>query len=161
MWHDTKEQWTIIDNRIHDVAVKERNKVREMRSKGIDENSALYLDARKELIFKELEKQNVENGFWIACTNPVAARKAITGKISLTNNTTVFAMSDGLARLITHFDVYRGFTDVINEIKTNGAQKVFELLRELESKKENFKKPISSTHDDASFLLIDIEPNKD
>ncbi|NFF79730.1 hypothetical protein [Clostridium botulinum] len=146
----------ITDDRLKRIAVKERRVVQEMRENGIDEKSIEYKQARKNLIYTELDFQNIDGGYWVAGLNPIAARESVSGKITIGKDKQffVFAASDGLARLITHFDKFKDFKSLGKEIEQNGAKKTFEMLRKLESNKSNFKKPVSSKHDDASFVMV-------
>ena len=131
----------ITDDRLKKIAVEERRVVQKMRENEIDEKSSEYKEARKKLIYTELNFQNVDGGYWVAGLNPIAAQKSISGRVSLSKNNKffVFAASDGLARLITHFDVFKDFKSLGKEIEQNGAKKIFEMLRQLESNKSNFK----------------------
>lgn len=147
---------TITDDRIKNIAVKERKIVREMRNCGVDEKSIEYIQARKKLICAELNFQNIDGGYWVAGLNPLAAEKAISGTFSLDESEKflVFAASDGLARLVTHFGAFKDLNSLGKEILHVGSVNIFNRLRGLESSKGNFLRPVSSKNDDASFNLV-------
>ncbi|MEH7094874.1 hypothetical protein [Neobacillus vireti] len=147
----------ICDDRLKRVAVTERQEVRRLREKGIDESTDIYINARRKLIEAEMQLQNKENGYWVAGFNESAADNSITGKIILNEGQKTFsitAMTDGLARLVTHLGAYQNINEIGKDIVEHGANNIFEKLRTLESNKTNFIKPISSQHDDASFFII-------
>ena len=127
-----------------------------MRAEGIDEKSPEYLEARRKLIMEEQRFQNIEHGYWMACLDPTAAEHAINGKIHMeqSDRAMIFATSDGLSRLVSHFSTYRNICDIGSAILEKGEHAIFSELRFLESNIENFKKPISSQHDDSSYFLI-------
>ena len=147
---------TITDDRLNHIAVKERNLVCEMIKNDIDEKSTEYIQARKNLIYHEMKFQNTTNGYWVAGLNPLVAKEAISGTfpISKDEDFLIFAFSDGLARLVTHLGTFKDFYALAEAIEQNGGNSIFTKLRELESNKLNFIKPIASKHDDASFILI-------
>lgn len=151
-----KTSVTITDDRLKQFAVEERKIVQEMRKSGIDEKSVEYIEARKKLIRAELNFQNVDGGYWIASLNPLAAKESISGTLSLDNCETffVFAASDGLARIVTHFGAFHDLNSLGNEITRVGAICIFNMLRSLESDMANFLKPVSSKNDDASFIIV-------
>ena len=146
----------ITDERIGNIAVNERKIVREMRENGVDENSIEYIKARKALIREESNLRNVAGGYWIASLNPLAAEESIYGTYPLDSydDFLIFAASDGLTRLVTHLGAFNDLYSLADETVRVGATQIFKKLRELESDKTNFIKPISNKHDDASFLLI-------
>lgn len=144
----------ITDDRLENIAVEERKIVSDLKCSGIDEESLEYLTARKNLITKELEYQNKENGYWVAGLDAKAADYAVTGKIKCNQVPRIMATSDGLARLVTHLNYYSDFDSLAQSILKNGANSIFEKLRDLEEDETNFIKPIASKHDDASFFII-------
>ena len=143
---------TITDKRLASVAVQERNEVRTLREQGVPENSAKYIEARRRLICAEESSRNKDGGYWIAELNPDAAKEALVGTLPLPN--LVFAVTDGLERLVSVFDIYSGLKALGETILEKGDSYVFNQLRLLEEEPENFKRPISSKHDDASYFLI-------
>lgn len=147
---------TITDNRLNQIAVKERNLVCEMIQNDIDEKSTEYIQARKNLIYNEMKFQNTPNGYWVAGLNPFVAKEAISGTVAINKDEEflVFAFSDGLARLVTHLGKFKDFYALAEAIVQNGGTFIFNKLRELEADKLNFVKPVASNHDDASFILI-------
>lgn len=147
---------TITDDRLKNIATEERRIVREMRKNGIDELSKEYLDARKKLIETEQIYQNRKDGYWVACLNPDAANESVEGSIEINpkDRFNILALSDGMARLVTHLAVYDNLSDIGNAIQIHGEKYVFEKLRRMENDPNNFIKPISSKHDDASYFLI-------
>jgi len=144
------------DNRLKKIAVKERQAVRELRAKGVDEQGAEYLAARAKLIEAERKFQNVDGGYWVASCNPDAVEHAYSSVALLDDveDYTIMAVSDGLERLVSVFKRYGSVCDVADAIVRQGKDAVFAELRSLESDRKNFIKPVSCQHDDASFVLI-------
>lgn len=151
-----EKEISISDNRLKSIAIEERKLVQELRENNISEKSDTYIKARTKLIETELKYQNKENGYWVAGINPEAAYNSISSIINFNQNDkiTIIAASDGLQRLVTHFSQYDSLYNIGQEIINNGDQYIFSKLRTLENKRENFLKPASSKHDDASYILI-------
>lgn len=149
-----EEVVTITDKRLASVAVNERTEVRTLREQGVSENSTEYIEARRRLIFAEESSRNKAGGYWIAELNPDAAKEAIVGTLPLPN--LVFAVTDGLERLVSVFGVYPGLKELGNTIIEKGDRHIFDQLRLLEEDQQNFKRPISSKHDDASYFLLSL-----
>ena len=146
----------IIDDRLKKIAVEERTLVQQLRASGVNEESEEYLIARKKLIDKESESKNKEGGYWVASLNPEAADHAICGEITYNEDDSVIiaAATDGLCRLFTHFNSYSNLAEIAQRVWEDGTSLVFDELRTLEKDPANFRKPISSTNDDASFLIL-------
>ena len=151
------ENRLVVDNRLKKIAQSERELVQALRAKGVSEDTDIYKEARRSLIEKEREQQNVEGGYWVAGFNKLAAHKGVCGNVKIDSSTMIFALTDGLARLVTHLNSTENILSIANEIKAKGSLYVFNKLRVLELNPDNFKKPISSKHDDASFFLIDFK----
>lgn len=146
----------ISDNRLENIAVDERKKVCALRFQGIDERNEQYSSIRKNLIDEERKHMNVNGGYWIASLQPIAAEHAIHGKVNISkdNNVMVIMVSDGLERLVSVFSKYKNVCEIGDDLILNGEPTIFSKLRELENNKDNFKKPIASKNDDASYLLL-------
>ena len=144
----------ISDQRLKSIATKERAYVRSMREKGVSEISREYLESREKLINKELKFQNNVNGYWVASLDPEAAEHAIYGIIDYKENYRIIAASDGMERLVSVFGFVNSLDELINKIINEGEETIFDELRKLEMDNSNFLKPVSSTHDDASFFIV-------
>ncbi len=144
----------ISDQHLKSIATEERAYVRSMREKGVSENSREYLESREKLINKELKLQNNVNGYWVASLDPEAAEHAIYGIIDYKENYRIIAASDGMERLVSVFGFVNSLDELINKIINEGEETIFDELRKLEMDNSNFLKPVSSTHDDASFFIV-------
>lgn len=143
---------TITDNRLSSVAVRERAIVNGLREQGISENSSEYVEARRTLVRTESECKNKPGGYWIAELNPDAAKEALTGTLPMPDF--VFAATDGLERLVSLFEAYPNLEEPGEAISEKTDAYIFNQLRSLEENPKNFKRPISSKHDDASYFLL-------
>jgi hypothetical protein len=144
------------DDRLKQIAVDERQKVRQLRESGVLEQDQIYKEARDKLIATEKLYRNKENGFWVVSTDKEAPLHGINGSfdINVDSNILIMAASDGFARLSTHFERPKSLVDLAHQIIAVGASKLLDELRTLEQDKSNFLTPASSKHDDASFMLL-------
>lgn len=145
------------DDRIHTIAREERDLVRKLRRANEENlNAERYLRARKNLIQAELDSRNKDGGYWICSYDPDAVDHAVLGTVKKQVNDPfrVLLVSDGFARLVTHFAYCNDLKQLADAIQREGSDELFRLLRGLEENSSNFKQAASSTHDDASFLLL-------
>lgn len=145
----------IYDDRLKNIAVEERDRVRSLRVQGVDEKSDIYRIARNALISSEMTRKNTPDGYWIVSLDDSAVDHAITGCVTVVpGDTKILAASDGFARLSTHFLQPPDIRDLPNDVISSGASSLIETLRILEADRRNFRAPASSMHDDASFILV-------
>ncbi len=149
-------QFVITDNKIKTFAVPERVIVRNLISEGLNEESLEYKNARKNLIAAEKRMQNIEGGYWIASIEPEAAHHAVNKKIKISpdDKIKIILASDGLVRLVSVFERYKDIFGIADEILLHGDTNTFNTLRKLEENTKNFKLQVSSTNDDASYIII-------
>ncbi|HEV3157287.1 MAG TPA: hypothetical protein VGZ00_08070 [Candidatus Baltobacteraceae bacterium] len=148
--------WTTIsDDRLKACATTERQAVRSLTAKGVDQNSLLYREAHNALVQREAQLMNHENGFWVACDNPEAAMMALCGTINVSPmDFTIFAMSDGLARANTHLRTPIEFPEIPETILKLGATAFVNLLRASERDFGRYLGVSSSVHDDISYIQM-------
>lgn len=58
------------------------------------------------------------------------------------------------------FGFVNSLDELINKIINEGEKTIFDELRKLEMDNSNFLKPVSSTHDDASFFIVNGQTHK-
>lgn len=146
----------VSDTRLKFVAMKEREELQNIISKGISEDSEEYIKARKNLIGVEMKHRNKDGGYWIAELNPDVVAKAKTGSVSFEKDehVEILAISDGLERLISTFGVYSSMYELAQAILIEGDEHIFKKLRDLESSPKLFRNNNISQYDDASYFLL-------
>ncbi|RSM72197.1 hypothetical protein DMB66_06250 [Actinoplanes sp. ATCC 53533] len=93
--------------------------------------------------------RNRRGGFWVASTDPDAAREALTGALPRVPTTSVFACTDGISRLVDHYGY--SWREVIDLAAAGPMRGVVHAVRAAES---HGPPPGSrKQHDDATAAL--------
>lgn len=140
------------DDRLSNVAVDERDYLRELIENGVSDTSQEYLDARKRLIEVESGFKNVEGGYWVVGFDEHVLDHALTGCVKYRDWVKISLMSDGLARLSTHFTNCKSSHDIVDLVDKLGVLNVVNELRSIEKSGVGMIKHLSSSHDDASYI---------
>ncbi len=94
--------------------------------------------------------RNKPGGFWVASTDPEAARWAVTGSVPYAAGTGIGMFTDGVSRLVEFYGY--DWEQVFTMLETGGPAALIALVRSLER-----DQPIGSgkRHDDATAVLLD------
>jgi hypothetical protein len=117
---------------------------------GTDEHPATALSE----VEKFARLRNRPGGFWVASTNPAAARQALTGSIPLADVTAVTLLSDGATRLVDRFDLL-DWTDVLTILREDGPAELLRRTRQAEARDPHGRRwPRGKATDDATVLYL-------
>jgi hypothetical protein len=95
-------------------------------------------------------RRNQPGGFWVASTDPGAAREALTGTLPRSAVGSAFACTDGVSRLVDHF----GYSwPQVLDLAAKGSPR--DLLRAVRAAEASGPPPgVRKKHDDATAALI-------
>jgi hypothetical protein len=118
----------------------------------------LGTDEHAVAVLSEVEKfarlRNRPGGFWVASTNPAAARQALTGSIPLADVTAVTLLSDGASRLVDRFGLL-GWADVLAILREDGPGELLRRTRKAEAGDPHGRRwPRGKATDDATVLYL-------
>jgi len=117
---------------------------------GTDEHPATALSE----VEKFARLRNRPGGFWVASTNPAAARQALTGSIPLADVTAVTLLSDGATRLADRFGLL-DWTDVLTVLRKDGPDELLCRTRKAEAGDPHGRRwPRGKASDDATVLYL-------
>ncbi|MEU3457522.1 protein phosphatase 2C domain-containing protein [Micromonospora sp. NPDC006766] len=97
--------------------------------------------------------RNQTGGFWVAGTDPAAARNAVTGSVDLADVDAALVLTDGVTRLVERYGVSWPQLFVLAE--RDGPDAVLRWLRVAEAATEPGRFP-DKTHDDATLVLCGL-----
>lgn len=136
----------ISDQRVSQTALAERAAADAMHAGDPEKTAALV-----RMKHAELAARNVEGGYWVATTNPVAARHALTGEVPLSRVRQVAVLSDGAVRAVDAFglDDWSGAFEVLCE---SGPAELVRQVRAAESSDPKASRwPRNKISDDATI----------
>jgi Protein phosphatase 2C len=118
----------------------------------------LGTDEHAVAVLSEVEKfarlRNRPGGFWVASTNPAAARQALTGSIPLADVTAVTLLSDGATRLVDRFGLL-GWADVLAILREDGPDELLRRTRKAEARDPHGRRwPRGKASDDATVVYL-------
>ncbi|MEO3785551.1 protein phosphatase 2C domain-containing protein [Actinocorallia sp. B10E7] len=126
------------------------------RIDGLAEGPSLWGDTRAFARLSRVEKfaayRNRPGGFWVAGTDPAAAREAVTGSLPLAEVLSVSVMTDGATRLVDLFGLrtWSGALDLLDE---EGPAGLIRRTREAEaSDPDGTRWPRAKASDDATVV---------
>jgi hypothetical protein len=141
----------IHDNRVDETAVTQERAVLGAAA-GSEERAAL----RREMIEQRRAARNTMDGYWVASTNPEAARHAITGAYRPGHIRQAAVLTDGAARLATFDD--GNWDTVLRVLEEHGPDELIMQVREMESSdREGVVWPRSKPYDDATVAYCRID----
>ncbi|SCL25344.1 protein phosphatase 2C domain-containing protein [Micromonospora inyonensis] len=94
--------------------------------------------------------RNRIGGFWVAGTDPAAARNAVSGRVELADVDAALVLTDGVTRLVERYGV--SWPQLFALAETGGPDAVLRRLRAAEAATEPGRFP-DKTHDDATLVL--------
>jgi hypothetical protein len=94
--------------------------------------------------------RNQHGGFWVASTNPDAARQAVAGSVPYSASMIVGLFTDGASRLVEFFGY--SWQQIFVILEADGPAAVIAAVRSAETRQplSGYNKP----HDDATAVLI-------
>ena len=94
--------------------------------------------------------RNKAGGFWVASTDPDAARQAITGSVPLAQVSEAGLFTDGVTRLVDRY----GYTwpAIFSALRGGGPASLISLVRAAERQQPH---PHGKQHDDATAVYLD------
>ncbi|MEU4360307.1 hypothetical protein [Promicromonospora sp. NPDC023987] len=98
----------------------------------------------------ELAARNVPDGYWVATTDPDAARHAMTGEVQLEEVRQVAVLSDGAARVVDLFGIH-DWPGVLELLQYRGPEALIREVRAAEASDPEAKRwPRNKISDDAT-----------
>lgn len=95
------------------------------------------------------EHRNKPGGFWVASTDPGAARRAITGTVPAAEVTEAGLFTDGITRLADWYG--HTWPGIFSCLRTGGPAGLVELVRAAEKQQPP---PYGKQHDDATVVYL-------
>jgi Protein phosphatase 2C len=102
--------------------------------------------------------RNSREGFWVASTSPEAAWQAVTGSHAMRDLSTVYLMTDGVARYVDLLNL-GGWSDLTQSIDRDGPVRVLRVIRQAERERlpeislQNNGRRLKR-HDDATLAIV-------
>ena len=116
--------------------------------------SADHARSFAELVTEQRRHRNHPDGFWVASTDPYAARHALTDTVARHGLRRAAVLSDGATRLVDRFGLldWPGFLDVLAE---QGPDAIIAQVRAAEhSDPDGRRWPRGKRHDDATAAYL-------
>lgn len=139
----------LTDDRLARVAPEAREALAKA-APGSEERSR----AHQVLVREERAQRNTPGGYWVAASDPGAAKQARTGAESTADFRQAALLTDGAARLVTTFHAtdWRGFLDLLAH---SGPDHVIRRVRQAEQSDPDLSRwPRSKQYDDATIAYI-------
>jgi hypothetical protein len=109
------------------------------------------------LLQKHRSLKNTANGYWILGFDNKAIAHGIHATVKVTEEISVFLMSDGFSRLVRPFGVVKKTNELLPLAKKEGLISLYERLREIETRDMNcLQFPRLKPNDDVSAVLIEL-----
>lgn len=137
---------------------KDKAWLENLRSKGIDPGSKAANDElRNSIGYWRRQRMNRPDGYWILSGSIEAVDHAKYGTLPASDGDTVLLASDGFARLITVYNAYKNWQEILDAIEAKSLRKLLEELRNYEEndKQQNVHPRITNS-DDATAVLAKI-----
>jgi hypothetical protein len=141
----------VTDDRLEHVAAVQHGAMHEHAT-----GSADHAHRFADLVTEQRRHRNHPDGFWVASTDPDAARHALTGTVPRHGLRRVAVLSDGATRLVDRFGLldWPGFLDILAE---QGPDALIQQVRAAEaSDPEGRRWPRGKRHDDASAAFCHL-----
>ncbi|WP_369197581.1 hypothetical protein [Streptomyces djakartensis] len=91
-----------------------------------------HREALQRLVLAQRQVRNTPDGYWVAGTNPEAARHCLTGSAKLSDVRSAAVMSDGVSRLVTEYGMAT-WGEVFATLRTDGPRGLIETVRKTEA----------------------------
>ena len=141
----------IVDDRVERTAVPERRYVDRFPIGSPEKAEGLI-----RMKHAELAARNTLGGFWVAAADPTSARHAITGSVDANQVKRLAVLTDGAARIVTHFRSLR-WPGLLDLLDSAGPAAVVRRVRALEAADPLGKKwPRNKRSDDASVVYVTL-----
>ena len=122
------------------------------------EEGATYETAHRvlrETLRNNRKFMNAQPGYWILANRASAARHAVAGSERIDSGAEVLVMSDGFARVVDTFGLYRGWNGLLAHARKESLESALEALRAAERRDPQCRRfPRLSPFDDATALYI-------
>lgn len=142
----------VSDPRVSLTAARERTEVDKWPIGSAEKDAALI-----PMKHAELAARNVEDGYWIAASDPAAAEHAITGEIPLGHVRRFAVLTDGAARFVDPFRL-GDWTSMLDVLDGCGPQRLIDLVRSVEGHDPfGLAYPRNKRHDDASIVYAKLD----
>jgi Protein phosphatase 2C len=103
---------------------------------------------------------NSQPGYWILTNRSRAARHAVAGTKRIAPGAEVLVMSDGFARVVDTFGLYRGWNGLLAHARKKSLNSALEALRAAERRDPQCRRfPRLSPFDDATALYLRAPPD--
>jgi hypothetical protein len=135
----------ICDDREAQVGQHHRAAMDALRS-----GSPEHVDAHRVYVETLRSYRNQPGGFWVASSDPDAAREAIVGKEPLDTLTAAVLLSDGASRLVDRFELAT-WSEVAQLARQSGPSAIIDQVRDAErSDPDGLRWPRGKSRDDAT-----------
>jgi serine/threonine protein phosphatase PrpC len=157
VFHANGAATTVCDDRIDQVAVPQRAEYTRRLTAGSGyDGEHRGLLARLQVV--ERAARNTRNGFWIASTDPNAARHAITRRWPISEISAVLLASDGVSIAVQGYQHPPTWHQARKIIEDHGADELLRLIHAIEETDPNGQRwPRSKAHDDKAVALVDLQ----
>ncbi|MGH4013126.1 MAG: protein phosphatase 2C domain-containing protein [Pseudonocardiaceae bacterium] len=116
--------------------------------------STSHRKAVVELVDAQRPLRNTPQGYWVASTNPLAAKHAITGSLATSAVLDVALMSDGASRYVDLFNV-ASWSETLDLLRSAGPDELIHRVREQEKSDPDGKRwPRYKSADDATVVYV-------
>jgi hypothetical protein len=135
----------VTDDRLESVAAGQHRAMHQHATGSADHDLSFA-----ELVTEQRRHRNHPDGFWVASTDPAAARHALTGTVTRDGLRRAAVLSDGATRLVDRFGLldWSRYLDVLAE---QGPDAIIAQVRAAEdSDPDGQRWPRGKRHDDAS-----------
>lgn len=135
--------------------------VREKVDEDTPTNSKEILSDLQPRIRETRQYREVPGGFWCLGINPVSARKAISGTVSLEDLRDIYLFSDGFLDVVDGFDLFEDWESVADYIDAEGVDAAVSKLREIQADDDSLVEyPRLKKMDDIAMIHLDFAPDK-
>jgi hypothetical protein len=135
----------ITDDRLENVAAVQHSAMHQHATGSADHDRSFA-----ELVTEQRRHRNHPNGFWVASTDPAAARHALTDTVAHDGLRRAAVLSDGATRLVDRFDLL-DWPRFLGALAERGPDAIIAQVREAEDSDPDGRRwPRGKRHDDAS-----------
>jgi hypothetical protein len=135
----------VTDDRLEHVAAGQHSAMHQHATGSADHNRSFA-----ELVTEQRRHRNHPDGFWVASTDPAAARHALTDTVTCDGLQRAAVLSDGATRLVDRFGLL-DWPDFLDALAEQGPDAIISQVREAEDSDPDGRRwPRGKRHDDAS-----------
>jgi hypothetical protein len=152
--HQNRTLDILTDNRLDAIALHERKTYRHRLSAG-NGFDAQHQQLLAQIQDRERAARNQPAGYWIAESNPDAAKHAITHTVPLSDVRGLLMLTDGATAGVTRYQHPKTWPDLVNQIDTLGTAAVLDEIQRVEATDPAGQRwPRSKAHDDKSAVRL-------